>query len=613
MLKAVGYRPAWGVSAVMLLALALSPPAIAGTISVTTTFDQLNGAAPCSLREAVDTANADANSGGCTDANPAAADTIRLAGGDYDLSRAGVEDANASGDLDVAGSLTIAGDGADVSGIDGNGALTGDRVLQISSGTLTISGLTVHDGSSNTGGGIGGSDFGATLRLIDSTVSGNEVGGGGGGIRVGVVTLTDSTVSGNTAGTGGGGICCETVTLTRSIVSGNETVGPGHEEGGGIFGGTVKLTDSTVSGNKAVGGASFGVFGGGISASTATLTRSTVSGNTSSSDGGGIAGFTGGGTLTDSSVRRNKAGGQGGGIYGGAFLGPFTMTRSTVSENDAASDGGGVYFTGPGTMTVTNSTLSGNETPAYGGGIATDDGTTNLRSTTINRNVANGGGLARFGTATVNLRNTILTGNLDPTTDPEYNDWFCEGGSGVVSQGYNLLPPTADCFVAAATGDQAAGDPGLSQLANNGGRTLTQALLASSLAINSGHPATPGSGGAACPATDQRGVPRSLGGHCDKGAYERVSCQGKVVNRVGTSGPDSLVGTQAADGILGFAGPDVLRGGSGGDGLCAGDGNDQLFGEVGPDSLDGGGGTDVCNGGTESDQAVRCETISSIP
>jgi Ca2+-binding RTX toxin-like protein len=183
----------------------------------------------------------------------------------------------------------------------------------------------------------------------------------------------------------------------------------------------------------------------------------------------------------------------------------------------------------------------------------------------------------------------------------------------VVSQGYNLLPAAPDCPVAAATGDQTTADPGLAQLANNGGPTPTEALLASSTAINSANPATPGSGGAACPATDQRGVPRTLGGRCDVGAYERVSCQGKLVNRVGTNGPDTLVGSSSADGILGLGGPDVLRGGSGGDGLCGGDGGDQLFGEAGPDFLDGGAGTDVCNGGTESDQAVACETISSIP
>jgi Ca2+-binding RTX toxin-like protein len=211
----------------------------------------------------------------------------------------------------------------------------------------------------------------------------------------------------------------------------------------------------------------------------------------------------------------------------------------------------------------------------------------------------------------VNLKNTILAGNFDLSA-PEHPDWHCDAG-GVVSQGYNLLSSTVGCSVAPGTGDQTAADPDVAFLATNGGKTLTQALLASSPAIDTGNPATPGSGSSACPATDQRGVPRSLGGRCDKGAYERVSCHGKLVNRVGTGGADLLVGTSAADGILALGGNDVLRGGSAGDGLCGGDGNDQLSGEAGPDFLDGGGGTDTCNGGTESDQAVSCETISSIP
>ena len=86
-------RPGWGLSAgllvLVLFAFSLSARASAGTISVTTTLDQFDGSAPCSLREAVTTANTDADGGGCTDANPAAADTIRLAGGDYNLRRAG--------------------------------------------------------------------------------------------------------------------------------------------------------------------------------------------------------------------------------------------------------------------------------------------------------------------------------------------------------------------------------------------------------------------------------------------------------------------------------------------------------------------------------------------
>ena len=192
-----------------------------------------------------------------------------------------------------------------------------------------------------------------------------------------------------------------------------------------------------------------------------------------------------------------------------------------------------------------------------------------------------------------------------------FRDWSCDGG--VVSQGYNLYSSTAGCAVAPAAGDQTAADPGLALLANQGGPTLTHALLASSPAINSGHPGAPGSGGNACAATDQRGVPRSLGGRCDKGAYERVTCHGKLVNRVGTGGAETLIGTPSADGILALGGNDVLFGRAGGDGLCGNSGNDSLSGEAGPDFLDGGAGTDTCNGGTEADQGVGCETISSIP
>src|SRR5215208_712471 len=231
----LSYRPRWGVSAgllvVVLVALSLAPAASAGTISVTTTFDQLDGSAPCSLREAVNTANADANGGGCIDSNPASADTIKLAGGDYNLQRAGAEDANVSGDLDVTETLTIAGAGADVSGIDGNGAITGDRVLQVSSGTLTLSGLSIHDGATTGGGGGIQGLSGTTLKLTDSTVSNNIAMSEGGGIRADTATLTGSTVSGN-----------------RPVGSNSPPVG----FGGGITAGAATLTRSTVSANKAI-------------------------------------------------------------------------------------------------------------------------------------------------------------------------------------------------------------------------------------------------------------------------------------------------------------------------------------------------------------------------
>ena len=218
-------RPAAGLA----LCACAPAPASAGTITVTTTLDRLDASAPCSLREAVNVANADADGGGCTDPNPAAADVIRLAAGDYNLRLPGAEDANASGDLDVTETVTITGAGPDVSGIDANGALTGDRALHVAAGTLTLTGLTIHDGSAVDGGGIlGGPD--TTVRLTDSTVTGNAAADEGGGIYANIVTLTDSTVSGNSvnapAGQGeGGGIYTSGGRLTRSTLNGNDAGG----------------------------------------------------------------------------------------------------------------------------------------------------------------------------------------------------------------------------------------------------------------------------------------------------------------------------------------------------------------------------------------------------
>ena len=168
-----------GLLVVVLFALALSAPASAGTIAVTTTVDQRRRlGALLAARGGRHRQRGRRLSGGCTDANPAAADTIKLAGGDYNLQRAGVEDANASGDLDVTESLTIAGAGAELTGIDGNGAITGDRVLQFSSGILTISGLTIHDGRSTSwGGGIVGLHGHGPETQDHSVVSGNTRGG----------------------------------------------------------------------------------------------------------------------------------------------------------------------------------------------------------------------------------------------------------------------------------------------------------------------------------------------------------------------------------------------------------------------------------------------------
>ncbi len=457
-------RVGWAGPAAVALALVAAAPAHAGTITVTTTVDQNDGVAPCSLREAVGFANNDTTPGGCTDTDNTTADLIQLSAGDHNLTFPGVEDANASGDLDVTEEVTIQGVGSGATGIDGTDL---DRVLDATPGTaIILSGFTVHDGSAGSDGG--GLRLG-NATLTDVTVVDNATTTAGGGIAAGpVVSLIDSTVTDNTAAVSGGGVVAPTVNLTRSTVISNSSGGPG----GGISGnGTI--IDSTVSGNRTTGSAAAG-FGGGI--------RTT--------------------------------------------LGDLTVLRSTIAGNTATTgaDGGGVHFASPGTFSLINSTVSGNGATEHGGGIASSMGTTDIANATITGNssdtnlgtIGDGGGIrvAPAG-AVLNLRNTIVAGNTALSVNTSED---CSGT--VNSQGYNLFgDPTGCTIVGVTTGNIVNPAPGLGPLANNGGPTATHALLGGSPALNAGYP---GSGaGMPCEPTDQRGQSRGGGaGTCDIGAFE---------------------------------------------------------------------------------------------
>jgi uncharacterized repeat protein (TIGR01451 family) len=93
-----------------------------------------------------------------------------------------------------------------------------------------------------------------------------------------------------------------------------------------------------------------------------------------------------------------------------------------------------------------------------------------------------------------------------------------------------------------APGDLVNTDPRLSPLADNGGAATisghaapTHALLASSPAIDAGNRAAPGTGGNACAATDQRGLARPQGLHCDIGAYEAVFAADLTIEKTATA------------------------------------------------------------------------------
>ena len=247
-----------------------------------------------SLREAIIAANSTVGN-----------DAILLAAGTYSLTRTGAgEDLASTGDLDIRGTLIIAGLDSVTTTIDANDL---DRVLHVqNSATAYITGVTITNATSSTDGGGIYVASGSTLVMTDSVVSNNITSGSGGGIgNDGTVFLDAVRLTGNAASQGGG---IENVTLasiTNSLIDANTV----SSNGGGIQSkdGTSNLflSNVTISGNSA----SAGLGGGAYLANIATILSSTIAGNTSN-NGGGI----------------NRAGGT-------------ISVRNTIIANNTASTG----------------------------------------------------------------------------------------------------------------------------------------------------------------------------------------------------------------------------------------------------------------------------------
>jgi hypothetical protein len=339
-------------------------------------------------------------------------------------------------------------------------------------------------------------------------------------INTGDLTLLNTTVSGgNAPGYRGGGIYNRgTITLTGSTLTGNSATyggGLGNNASGFV---TQTLTHSTLSGNSATrfqqpGGGYTGAVGGGIhnGRGTITLSHSTLVGNSADSQGGGI--FNTGDSsyinLFESTLAENSAGSSGGGILN-TFRSTATFTNSTVAGN-SATNGGGIGNVGNATVSLTNSTLSGNSAYVLGGGIANFDGTATLISSTITENSDNYGGY--YGDSGAGVRNdpgsTMSIASSILSNGPDKNCF------GTITDNGNNLADDATCGTVSNTLTDL--DP---TLADNGGPTMTHALLPGSTAIDNA--------GACGTATDQRGAGRE--GNCDSGAFEFLTC--RVANLV---------------------------------------------------------------------------------
>jgi uncharacterized repeat protein (TIGR01451 family) len=209
------------------------------------------------------------------------------------------------------------------------------------------------------------------------------------------------------------------------------------------------------------------------------------------------------------------------------------LNDSTVSGN-TTQFGSGIY-NNTGTSTLNNSTISGNTGLNNAGGIFMNGGTLILNNSTISGNTGlnNVGGIGNS-LGTVTLQNSIVAGNTTSGIGPD-----CNGTIG--SAGYNLIGNTSGCAFAPGVGDLINIAARLGPLQDNGGSTLTQALLPGSPAINAGNPAgCTNNSGAPLP-FDQRGYLRI--GRCDIGAYEYGSSPSLFITKgvVGRFQPSGLV------------------------------------------------------------------------
>ena len=229
-----------------------------------------------------------------------------------------------------------------------------------------------------------------------------------------------------------------------------------HYGAGGPGGGAIRnLGHLTMTGSTVAD--SYAYTSGGISSSgTLILVDSTVSENFAYFTAG--VGATGVLTVTDSQVTDNSAFFEDGGITSGAVA---TLTNTTVSGNFAFFGGGGIFNWG--SLTIDSSTVSGNNA-SYGDGIW-NYGTLDIVNSTFSGNQI----LGRSGTGTASNStfwgSTIVWYELFTLT----NSALGNSGCGGVVDGGNNFDEDGIC------GELLTGlDP---VLADNGGPTLTHALL----------------------------------------------------------------------------------------------------------------------------------------
>ena len=398
---------------------------------------------------------------------------------------------------------TAAGDCSLRAAVQEANASAGPDTITLPAGTytLTLAGADENDNETGdldltdsitiAGAGMGSTvlDGNGTDRVLDFPLIGQSI-----IIMIRDLTIRNGLATGNTPEDGGairvnsGSTTLERVALLQNTATQNG--GGLHQRGEG----TLVVLDSRIEDNTA------DVSGGGINAAGVET------------------------TITQTTIAENSAH-----LGGGVQVADATLTADaiTVTGNSATDTGGGLrVFRSE--MHVSNSTISGNRASgsSKGAGVHVASGLSTLRYVTI---VGNTNGYGLSGPFEDALLEGVIIAN-NPTGD-------CDDRVRIQTVGSNLDSDGSCGFALTAP-------PQLGPLADNGGPTLTHALLAGSPAIDAATGCPP-------PATDQRGEPRPQGNGCDLGAFEAEPGQPPVV------GPTRTIRLLSGFALLGWTGPDT--------------------------------------------------------
>jgi hypothetical protein len=414
----------------------LAPPAILESLedrtvlsSVTLHVTSLEDSGAGTLRDAIETANGDTSQ-------------------DYTI------DFSVTGTIDLetalpslAGTIALNGPGAEALTVERDPSAGADfGIISVSpAAVVTLSSLTIANGSAATGGG--GIDNGGTLNASGIVVANNQSTGGlgGGGIlneSTGALTLDDSTVRHNIATAapgsdvfGGGLLNLGHAAIDGATFLGNRAAGGsavdffGGSAGGAIdnYGGaSLQVTSSKFLANQAIGAAEdangyyFGM-GGAIennagalddSPSSATLIGCVFVRNVATAGAGGVANGgaidnQGGGTtmtLTGCTIAGNRGVGGSNGLNGQSFGGGILNASGSVMNID---DCRVIANTSQGGSGTTPSLVLPSSGFGEGGGITNGFATLTVTGCTI------AGNLAAGGTTTVGPGGNAFGGGID--------------------------------------------------------------------------------------------------------------------------------------------------------------------------------------------------------